>query len=48
MLLDETQRGTLAQIFGHPVEEVASRGVLVHQFLLRLAGEAEQLIDAWR
>jgi hypothetical protein len=48
LLLDETQHGTLEQIFGHPIEEVAGQGILVHQFLLRLAGEAEQLIDAWR
>jgi hypothetical protein len=45
--LDETQRGALDQIFGHPVEEVAAHGIPIHQFLLRLAEEAQQLIDEW-
>jgi hypothetical protein len=44
--LDETRRGELELIFGHPIEDVASRGIFIHQFLLRLADEARQLIDA--
>jgi hypothetical protein len=46
--LDETQHGALKQIFGHSVEEVAAHGIPIHQFLLRLADEAQELIDAWQ
>ena len=43
--LDETQRSAQELIFGRPVEEVAMHGIPIHQFLLRLADEAQQLLD---
>jgi hypothetical protein len=45
ILLDETQREMVVQIFGHPVEEVATHGIPIQQFLLRMADEAQQLIE---
>ncbi len=47
LFLDDQQRGLVEQSFGHPVKEVASHMVPINQFLLRLADEAQGLIDKW-
>ena len=45
-LLDETQRVFWEQTVGHSVEEMADHAIPIHQFLLRLAKEAQELLDA--
>jgi hypothetical protein len=47
-VLDDAQRGELERIFGHSVEDVATHGIPIHQFLRRLADEVRQLIEALR
>jgi hypothetical protein len=43
--LDETQRVYWEQALGHPAEELADHAIPIHQFLLRLADEAYELLD---
>lgn len=44
-VLDPTRRVSIERALGHPIEEVVDHWLPIHQFLLRLAEEAQELID---